>query len=43
MKYMNGRTKETRSHLNDTHFIENTVSKWNYFITFDEEMKKMGF
>ena len=29
--------------LNDNLFIENTISKWNYFILFDEKMRKMRF
>ena len=32
-----------RNRLNENIFIENTMSKWNDFIKFDEEMKKMGF
>ena len=28
---------------NDNILIEDTVSKWNYFITFDEEMRKTIF
>ena len=29
--------------LNENIFIENKKSRWNYFITFDEEMSKIVF
>ena len=31
------------NHLNDNLFIKNTMSKWDDFMTFDEEMKKIEF
>ena len=35
--------QKNRGHLNDTLFIENTISEWNDSDRFDEEMKKRGY
>ena len=29
------------NHFNDRLFIQNTISKWDYFITFDERLSNM--
>ena len=40
MKYINGNIKNI-SNLNANILIDKTISKWNDFNIFDEEMRKM--